>query len=88
MGDVDPRLPVHEDVIGAITANGTPVAFPRATAVAALTAGQDVTFEDVRLELSAGGLRAIGRNGADLGSHQAFWFAWSQFHPKTAVWAG
>ena len=88
VGDVDPRLPVHEDVIGAITANGTPVAFPRATAVAALTAGQDVTFEDVRLELSAGGLRAIGRNGADLGSHQAFWFAWSQFHPKTAVWAG
>lgn len=87
VGDVDPRLPVHEDIVGAVTANGTPVAFPRATAVAALAAGQDVAFEDVRLELSAGGVRAIGAEGQDLGSHQAFWFAWSQFYPKTALWA-
>jgi hypothetical protein len=27
VGDVDPRLPVHEDVIGVVTASGTPVAF-------------------------------------------------------------
>lgn len=86
VGDVDPRLPVHEDVIGAITADGTPVAFPRATAVAALAAGQNVAFKDVQLALSAGGLRAIGTNGEDLSSHQAFWFAWSQFHPETALW--
>ena len=88
VGDVDPRLPVHEDVIGAITVKGSPVAFPRATAIAALTAGQEVAFEDVRLELSAGGVRAIGTDGKDLGSHQAFWFAWSQFYPETALWAG
>ena len=88
VGDVDPRLPVHEDVIGAITSSGTPIAFPRATAVAALTAGQEVAFEDVRLELFAGGVRAIGSAGADLGSHEAFWFAWSQFHPDTVLWAG
>ena len=25
-------------------------------------------------------------DGSDLGSHQAFWFAWSQFHPGTALW--
>ncbi len=88
VGDVDPRLPVHEDVIGAITASGASVAFPRATAIAALAAGQEVTFENVRLELSRGGLRAVGANGEDLGSHQAFWFAWSQFYPETALWGG
>lgn len=87
VGDVDPRLPVHEDVIGAVTANGTPVAFPRAAAAAALAAGQEVAFQDITLEASAGGIRATGRNGADVGSHQAFWFAWSQFHPQTALWA-
>ncbi len=88
VGDVDPRLGVHEDVVGVMTPNGRPVAFVRATAVAALTAGQAVVFDGVQLELDAGGLRAVGTNGADLGSHQAFWFAWSQFHPDTALWAG
>ncbi|MEP1767729.1 MAG: DUF3179 domain-containing (seleno)protein [Sulfitobacter sp.] len=88
VGDVDPRLAVHDDVIGAITANGTPVAFPRTLAVSALKAGQTVSFEDVKLELRAGGLRAVGADGAALGSHEAFWFAWSQFHPETALWQG
>lgn len=88
VGDVDPRLPVHEDVIGIITASGQPVAFPRNTAFAALTVGVEIAFENVRLELSAGGIRAVDQNGADLGSHQAFWFAWAQFHPDTALWEG
>lgn len=88
VGDVDPRLPVHEDIIGAITAEGTPVAFPRAAAAVALTAGRMVEFENVRLELFAGGVRAIGTDGEDLGSHQAFWFAWSQFYPETVLWEG
>ncbi|MEP4194316.1 MAG: DUF3179 domain-containing (seleno)protein [Aliishimia sp.] len=88
VGDVDPRLPVHEDVIGTVTANGTAIAFSRATAVAALAAGQEVTFEGVRLDLSAGGVRVIGVDGQKLVSHQAFWFAWSQFHPNTLLWAG
>lgn len=87
VGDVDPRLPVHEDILGTTTANGTPVAFSRAPAVAALTAGEKVAFEDVNLELFAGGLRAIGSDGEERMSHQAFWFAWSQFHPETALWA-
>lgn len=88
IGDVDPQLPVHEDVIGVVTASGIPVAFPRAIALAALTAGQEISFEDIRLELSAGGIRAIGSDGTVLPSHQAFWFAWSQFHPQTALWTG
>ena len=31
---------------------------------------------------------AVDASGTDLGSHQAFWFAWSQFHPGTALWEG
>ena len=88
VGDVDPRLPVHEDIIGIVTASGTPVAFQRSTAVAALTSGREISFENVRLQLDAGGIRAVDADGSDLGSHQAFWFAWSQFHPETVLWEG
>ncbi|MEM7506961.1 MAG: DUF3179 domain-containing (seleno)protein [Pseudomonadota bacterium] len=88
IGDVDPRLPVHEDIIGAITASGKPVAFQRSKAFVALKNGDKIAFENVRLELDAGGIRAVDVDGSDLGSHQAFWFAWSQFHPETALWAG
>jgi len=86
VGDVDPRLPVHEDVIGVITESGWPVAFQRSRAVAALQAGQEITVENVSLKLDAGGVRAVDKDGSDLGSHQAFWFAWSQFHPDTVLW--
>ncbi len=86
VGDVDPRLPVHEDVIGVTTASGRPIAFQRTKAIAALQSGAEVGFENVRLQMRAGGVAAVGKDGADLGSHQAFWFAWSQFYPTTALW--
>ncbi|MEP5155176.1 DUF3179 domain-containing (seleno)protein [Planktotalea sp.] len=88
IGDVDPRLDVHEDVIGVVTGSGTPVAFERSAAVLALQHGAQVGFEDVQLILDAGGLRALDTEGRDLGSHQAYWFAWSQFHPQTVLWSG
>ena len=88
IGDLDPRLPVHEDVIGVVTASGQPVAFQRSKAVVALQRGDEIAFENVRLQLEAGGIRAVDADGADLGSHQAFWFAWSQFHPQTELWPG
>ncbi|MEP4249010.1 DUF3179 domain-containing (seleno)protein [Tateyamaria sp.] len=88
VGDVDPRLSVHEDVIGVVTASGKPVAFQRSTAVAALIRGDSIEVENVRLELDAGGVRAVDIDGTDLGSHQSFWFAWSQFHPDTELWQG
>ena len=88
IGDVDPRLPVQEDIIGAITASGQPVAFQRSTAFLALRDGQEIAFENVRLKLDAGGIRAVDADGSDIGSHQAFWFAWSQFHPNTELWSG
>ena len=86
VGDVDPRLPVHEDIFGVIAADGSAVAFPQASAVAALTANQTVSFKGVKLELFAGGLRARSPSGEELTSHQAFWFAWSQFYPETLLW--
>ncbi|MEM7719093.1 MAG: DUF3179 domain-containing (seleno)protein [Pseudomonadota bacterium] len=88
IGNVDPRLPVQEDVIGAMTASGVPVAFPRGAAFLALQAGQVVAFENIELVLNAGGLSAVDENGGDVPSHQAFWFAWSQFYPKTELWSG
>lgn len=88
VGDVDPRLPVHEDIIGVITASGQPIAFQRAKAVVALSNGQEISFGDVKLVLEGSGIKAVSQDGSDLGSHQAFWFAWSQFHPKTELWAG
>ena len=86
IGDVDPRLAVHEDVIGVLTPGGKPVAFQRSAALLALRKGEEVAFESIRLVLEAGGIRAVDAAGADLGGHQAFWFAWSQFHPGTELW--
>ena len=88
IGDVDPRLPVHEDIIGVFSDAGTPWAFQRSAAMAVLLSGGQVTVENIRLELDAGGIRAVDLDGGDLGSHQAFWFAWSQFHPETELWGG
>jgi hypothetical protein len=88
IGDLDPRLPVHEDIIGVVTASGKPVAFQRSKAIVALKQGDEIAFENVRLQLEAGGIKAIDADGSDLGSHQAFWFAWSQFHPQTELWPG
>ncbi len=87
IGDVDPRLPVHEDIIGVISASGKPVAFQQTKAYLVLSRGEEVLFDNVRLKLTAGGIEAVDESGAGLGSHQAFWFAWSQFHPKTSLWA-
>lgn len=88
VGDVDPRLSVHEDVIGVVTSSGVPVAFQRSAALLALRAGAEVTYENVQLILDAGGIRVVDADGAALGSHQAFWFAWSQFHDDTVLWTG
>ncbi|SHG40479.1 DUF3179 domain-containing (seleno)protein [Cognatishimia maritima] len=88
VGDVDPRLPVHEDIIGVITASGKPVAFQRSKAFLALKRGEEIKVENVNLVIDAGGVKAVDVNGAPLGSHQAFWFAWSQFYPGTVLWDG
>lgn len=87
IGDLDPRLAVQEDVLGLLTASGKPVAFHVDSALEALHRGASVAYENIVLVLDAGGVRATDADGRDLGGHQAFWFAWSQFHPSTALWA-
>ena len=86
IGDVDPRLSVHEDIVGVITASGKPVAFQRSEAFLALKKGKTIEHENIRLVLDSGGIRAVDEKGEDVGSHQAFWFAWSQFYPETELW--
>ncbi|MFT7476026.1 MAG: hypothetical protein ACI81L_002972 [Verrucomicrobiales bacterium] len=85
VGDVDPRLPVQEDILGVVTDDGTPIAFHVESARTALDRGDVVEFDGVRLVLD-GGLRALDADGNELGTHQAFWFAWSQFYENTELW--
>ena len=85
IGDVDPRLPVQDQVLGVVHGDLV-VAFSEVTARAALLAGRPVEFADVVVDLEAGALRARTSEGAPLTTHQAFWFAWSQFRPDTEVW--
>ena len=87
IGDVDARLPVQEDVLGVTTDTGTVIAFHINSARAALTRGDDITIDNIKLVLDGGGVRALdATTGKDLGGHQAFWFAWSQFYPQTKLW--
>lgn len=86
VGNVDPRLAVQTDVLGAIGASGQPIAFHSQAARAALRDGEEVSYDGVTLELVGGGLRAVDADGNDLGGHEAFWFAWSQFYPDTELW--
>jgi hypothetical protein len=85
IGDVDPRLLVQEQVLG-VDHDGVVVAFPEAAARFALATGAVVEFEGIRVTLEAGALRAQTGTGQPIATHQAFWFAWSQFNPETEVW--
>jgi len=86
IGPVDERLPVQSQVLGVVAPDGTPIAFPVDQALAALEAGEQVAVANVVVRTDGGGLRAAVRGGEELAAHQAFWFAWSQFHPETEVW--
>ncbi len=86
IGNVDPRLAVQEPVLGVVAESGTPVAFPVDAARSSLLDGETVEFENITIELASGGIQAVDADGNELGSHQAFWFAWSQFHETTEVW--
>ena len=74
-------------MVGVITADGIPVAFPADSARAALAAGEVVVTAGVELVDDGGGLRAVdAATDEPLSSHESFWFAWSQFHPTTELW--
>ena len=86
VGDIDGRLFPQTQVIGVTTADRGHVAFPAAGARDALTAGSPVELDGVSLELAGTGFRASDDEGRELVAHQAYWFAWSQFHPDTTLW--
>jgi hypothetical protein len=86
IGDADPRLGVQDEVVGVIAPGGRAVAFPVAEALSALEEGERVTIAGVEVRPDGDGLRATATDGSALATHQAFWFAWSQFHPRTELW--
>ncbi len=86
IGSADDRLDVQELVVGVITADGTPIAFPSSQASDVIAAGGDVVLAGVRLVADGDGLRAVdAETGEEIAAHEAFWFAWSQFHPDTEL---
>jgi hypothetical protein len=87
IGPADTRLPVQAAVVGVIDADGQPIAFAADAARAELAAGREVRAAGVELRGGGGDLRATGADGRELVTHEAFWFAWSQFHPSTELWA-
>jgi hypothetical protein len=86
VGDVDPRLAAQAVVVGVISPAGKPLAFPLEAARLAVARGEDVAFNGVRLVSDGSGFRAEAQTGDEVVAHQAFWFAWSQFHPGTMIW--
>ena len=82
---MDDRLGVQTQVLGVTLADGATVAFPDDVARAELLAGGQVVLGEVEVVLDGQGLRATV-DGEPVATHQAFWFAWSQFHPDTDLW--
>ncbi|MDE0067693.1 MAG: DUF3179 domain-containing (seleno)protein [Acidimicrobiaceae bacterium] len=89
IGDVDPRLEVQEPVVGVIAEDGTPVAFPVAVIEPLTADGASVAFGGVTVASDGAGFTATSEaSGDQLAAHQAFWFAWSQFHTNTLLFLG
>ena len=86
VGAVHEQLGAQERVLGVALDDGRTLAFPYQAARRALRSGREVRLGDVHLNLSGDGLVALGSDGETLTAHPAFWFAWSQFHPKTGLW--
>jgi hypothetical protein len=84
VGSVDARVPPEVLVLG-VRIGDRSVAFPVRDTRAALEAGENVRVDGVEIRLEGSGLVAYDGD-APVPSHEAFWFAWSQFNSDTAVW--
>ena len=76
---------MQDAVLGVLLDDGTPVAFPAELVRSTMLDGDRVTFEDIEIERDGGGFVAV-IDGDEIATHEAFWFAWSQFHPDTLLW--
>ncbi len=88
VGDVDPRYVANTPVIGVVTNDGVAVGFVVEKASEVFAAGGQVEAGGVTLVQDGGGFRATDLDGNELVAHQAFWFAWTQFHPAGTIWEG
>ncbi len=87
IGGFDQRLGVQDFVVGVLLDDGTALAFPSQEASASFDAGDPVELGGVELVRSGDGLVALDSESGDpIAAHEAFWFAWSQFHPDTLLW--
>lgn len=86
IGDVDARLPAQSQVVGVVRPDGATVAFDVIALSNALESAQTVEFNEVIITKDGGGFTATLSDGTPVASHQAFWFAWSQFHPDTFIY--
>ena len=62
-----------------------PVAPPVRVIEAVLANGEPVELAGVTVITDGAGFEAFGEDGEPLAAHEAFWFAWSQFHPDTLL---
>ena len=76
---------MQERVIGIVRDDGTTVAFPVVLVRSTIASGDPVELDGVTIVEDGGGF--LGEDdGAAVATHEAFWFAWSQFHPDTLLW--
>ncbi len=85
IGDVDGRLEVHDAVVGVEAPDGTAVAFSVAD-LDQLADGQVAELNGVIVSSDGAGYVAHDTDGNELATHEAFWFAWSQFFPDGLLW--
>ncbi|MDG2112510.1 MAG: DUF3179 domain-containing (seleno)protein, partial [Actinomycetota bacterium] len=87
IGEADSRLEIQAPVVGVEAPDGTAVAFAVAD-LDRLGLGQIAEVEGVTVRTDGAGYVAFDSDGVELATHEAFWFAWSQFWPDTVLWAG
>ena len=87
LSPADRRLGAHEVVIG-LAVNGAAKAYPLAALRAEKVITDRLGGEEVVLEYHAFGERvsAHDRNGAALRFERQWWLAWSEFHPRSAIY--
>ncbi len=86
VGVIDPRMDASVQVLG-FEVDGVAWAVPVGAAVAHLDGGGEIVIDGVEVRKDGSGLIAFA-GGEQVITHQAFWFAWSQFNPGTMLWGG